>query len=203
MTVYGIEGGIGTGKTLLLASFGLEDILSGRRILSNITFINIPARFRKNITYLNKDIINTMFKQVKDGKLIMKNTTILIQEMHNYIDSRTSMSMRNRTLSYWVLQSRHTGEGSCNIYYDTQELGQVDLRLRRNTDWLIRPYITGWKNRQGKISPTKPDTIGTYRPLSIYFQMFGKLGHRHVKKVGSREVFTVTRHYDTHEIVDF
>ncbi len=140
MSIYGIEGGIGTGKTLTGVHMTLQDLFNGKHVFSNVKFKNIPKKFRDKITYLTKELIGNVFMEVKQGNINMENSTIFIQEAHNYIDSRNSASKRNKVFSYWILQSRHTGKGSCDIIYDTQSIDQVDKRLRRNTDFLVHPY---------------------------------------------------------------
>lgn len=182
--IIGIEGGIGTGKTLTMVHYALQDWKKGKTLFSNVKFKGISAR----IKYLNADMVNNMFEQVKTGKLNINNSTILIQEMHNYADSRTSMSKRNRTLSYWILQSRHTGKGSCDIIYDTQEFGQVDIRLRNNTDHYLRPLIIEYKNK----IPSKIVVMGT-----------AKILHKWVKYSDVINVYDDCFKYDTHELVWF
>lgn len=188
MTIYAIVGGIGTGKTLSLTAFGLVDLEKGKKLFCNIKLKNVQG-YKKLIFELNKDIINNMFLEVKNGTLKLENSTILIQEAHNYLDSRNSMSKQNKSLSYWILQSRHTGKGSCDIIYDTQNLGQVDIRLRRNTDFIMRPTII--------------KTSGSGIPKIIRLEIEGMIGHKSRKFIKILSVEKAVRCYDTHEIVDF
>lgn len=192
MTIIGIEGGIGTGKTLSLVYLGLEDLFDGKRLFSNVTLKNIPKSHSSRVTMLTKDELKRIFELVKAKKFDMRNSTVLIQEAHNYIDSRTSMFRDNRMITYWILQSRHTGEGSCDIIYDTQDLIQVDKRLRMNTDFCARPMIMSWIHREGKKLPNQ-----------IILEMFGKIGHKQKKFSRIINVKDILDKYDTHEIVDF
>lgn len=189
LAIYGIEGGIGCGKTLTLVSMMLKDLKSGKKIMTNTALKNLPPKLKKNVMYLTKDAINTIFEKVKSKKLKMENVTVGIQEMHNYLDSRRSLDKKNVMLTYWILQSRHTGRGSCDIIYDTQELTQVDLRLRKNTDFRIRPTLL--------LNEV------TDLPEFVIMDMVGKVGHRYCR---FREVVSVSEArdcYDTHELVDF
>ena len=192
MAIFGIEGGIGTGKTLCVVYYGLQDLYAGKTIYSNIKLKGIPAKLRQNIIYLDKERLKNILTLVKEKKFDMKNSTVLIQEAHNYIDSRKAMFKENRMISYWILQSRHTGEGSCDIIYDTQDLGQVDIRLRRNTDYIFRPKIVKW-NIDGKIK------------MPVHIRIYGntKLGHKYVKFNKLIDVTDAVNSYDTHEVVDF
>ena len=125
--------------------------------------------------------------------IISGNSTIFIQEAHNYIDSRNSMSKRNKALSYWILQSRHTGKGSCDIIYDTQSLSQVDIRLRRNTDHILHPSIRSWEitGKNGR------------SPKKVEVEMYSKIGHEWRINYFIMDVSKTKNQYDTHELVDF
>lgn len=188
VAIFGIEGGIGTGKTLTLVTLGLQDLVKGRKLYSNVKLKNVKG----DITYMTKDFIHSIFESVKARKFDMSNSTTLIQEAHNYMDSRSSMSEKNRALTYWILQSRHTGAGCSDIIYDTQDFGQVDKRLRNNTDYYIHPQIVQWSKIKGR--PV---------PMTIYLFITAKIGHRWQRLT---EVIDVTKSrdlYDTHEVVDF
>lgn len=56
---------------------------------------------------------------------------IAIDEAHVFFDSRTSSTKLNRIFSYMVLQ---TGKENINLYYTTQDFGQIEKRLRQRTD---------------------------------------------------------------------
>lgn len=189
MAIFGIEGGIGSGKTMTLVYYALRDLKEGKRIFSNVKFKNLSADEKSRITYLTKDAINNMFNEIKSGRFDMKNSTVIIQEAHNYVDSRTSMTDKNRVFSYWILQSRHTGAGSCDIMYDTQELGQVDKRLRNNTDFIMRPQIY-----------TK---LENGMPVDVSVLIEAKIGQRWCKFTEMYNGLEVIKFYDTHEIVEY
>jgi hypothetical protein len=195
MSIYGIFGGIGAGKTLLGVYLCIEDLKSGKKVFSNTRFKGLDS-YASQIHYLTRLDIEKMFEQVKDGKINLMNSTIFIQEAHNYIDSRASQSVKNRVFSYWILQSRHTGQGSCDIVYDDQGIGQVDIRLRRNTDYILLPEITRWDiEGQGKKKVKKP--------LIITFSGSVLKGQTNVKFKKSVDVSFARECYDTHELVDF
>lgn len=193
MSIFGIFGGIGAGKTLLGTYFCIEDLKAGKKVYSNTRFKNLD-QYKDQIFYLTRVDIEKMFEQVKDGRINLLNSTIFIQEAHNYIDSRASQSVKNRVFSYWILQSRHTGQGSCDIVYDDQGIGQVDVRLRRNTDYIILPEITRWE--VFKERPFK-------RPKVITFMGSVLKGQKNVKFKKIVDVTFARDCYDTHELVDF
>jgi len=194
--IIGIEGGIGTGKTLTGVTLTLKDLYDGKKVYANVKFKNIPKNLMDKITYLTKDNMAKIFDHVKKGTWDMTNSTVFIQEAHNYMDSRNSQSQKNKILSYWILQSRHTGRGSCDIIFDTQELGQVDLRLRRNTDIILRPYISKgfmeFINKKEILIPTMITSIGQR-----------KIRHKYTTFSFNLDVSVTREQYDTHEVVDF
>jgi len=192
IAIYGIEGGIGSGKTITGVTLLLKDMFDGKTIYSNVKLKNIPKKYDDKIIYLTKDCIAEIFEKIKRKEWNMENSTIFIQEAHNYMDSRNSASSKNKTLSYWILQSRHTGKGSCDIIYDTQELGQVDIRLRRNTDFIIHPTIIQFMHFAGVKKPSK-----------IRIEIITKIGQDWRKMFAVLDVLKTCDMYNTHELVDF
>lgn len=183
--IIGIEGGIGTGKTVTLVYFMLKAYDENKMVYTNVHLKKVA---KHKVKYVDKDFMKDILARVKDKSLVMKNSIVGLQEIHNYMDSRNAMSTKNKIISYWILQSRHTGQGSCDIVYDTQDIGQVDLRLRRNTDMIIRPTIVVRDKKGG--------------PASIYLDIQAKVGHKvkHLKKI--IDVQNVLNRYDTHEVVE-
>jgi len=188
MAIYGIEGGIGSGKTITLVKWSMTALKKGRSVITNIKLKNLTPSQEKKVRYIDKDFVINMFDNVKKGRVNLKNTTIYLQEIHNYMDSRTSISKKNRMLSYWILQSRHTGKGTCDICYDTQDFGQIDLRLRNQTDFFVRPKIYR-------------DDVGT--PFLVTYTITAKIGQKWRRFSASYDPRLVFEYYDTHEIVDF
>ena len=192
MAIYGIVGGIGTGKTLTGVSLMLDDLYKNKKIFTNTKLKNYDKKLTPLITYLTKDAVVTIFDKVKEGVFDMTNSTVFIQEMHNYLDSRRSMTQKNRVFTYWILQSRHTGMGSCSIIYDTQDIGQIDIRLRRNTDFLLRPLISQWEIIKG---------VRTPKTISVMGETL--LGHKMARFNFIIDCETSREMYNTFEIIDF
>jgi len=59
---------------------------------------------------------------------------MLIDEMHIAFDARSSMSDRNKYGSYFVLQTR---KRDVHLYFTTQSIWQVDVRVRENLDRIV------------------------------------------------------------------
>lgn len=90
--------------------------------IKNKVFCNYKLNF--NFKWLNAFDMIDVIKELNDS-------VVGIDELHEYCDSRSSGSLQNRYISGYFLQSRHS---NANIYYTTQFIDQVDLRIRRITD---------------------------------------------------------------------
>jgi hypothetical protein len=119
----GITGGMGSGKTLIMTLLGYLEFLSGKSVQANY-HLHFP------FSYLN---LNTIMEQIKN-QTQLQNIVLLIDEIHIAFDARTSMSGRNRFGSYFVLQTR---KRDVQLYFTTQSIWQVDIRIRENLDRMI------------------------------------------------------------------
>lgn len=114
--IIGIEGGLGSGKTIMMARYLYQDALSGFDVRANF-----GLKFKSNDLDV-KELLET-------GKEL-RNVTIGLDEITVFIDCRKSMSKMNRLISYFILQSR---KRNVNIYYTTQDFDMVDKRLIQHT----------------------------------------------------------------------
>lgn len=117
--IVGIYGWKGSGKTTSLTLFMILEYLTGMRkkIFSNYK-LNMPFQWLSGHSLIALD-------QTLD------NSSLAIDELHEYADSRNSASLQNKRVADFFLQSRHF---NCDIYYTTQFKDQVDKRIRRITD---------------------------------------------------------------------
>lgn len=115
--VIGFKGYKGSGKTLAMTLFLYLEYKKGKKIYTNYP-VNFPHE------YIDVQKLVDLDKQ-------LQNAVIGIDELHMICDSRRSSSKQNMLMSYFVLQSRHR---SVNFYYTTQLDGQIDVRIRDNTD---------------------------------------------------------------------
>lgn len=127
MSVTAIKGNKGSGKTLYMVKRLWEYQQQGYQVYSNIKlgFKYTPISV--------KGLLTTMFMDIK-------NCVIGLDEMQIYADCRMSMSQINKTMTYLILQSR---KRHVHIFYTTQQLHNVDKRLRRNTEHIFHcdPFI--------------------------------------------------------------
>lgn len=132
--IIGIIGKRGSGKTLTMAKEIAELVRKGRTVYTNFHISKEP--FTKKQQERIKLVSDDFFKNYKDMKLY--NCGVFLDEIYVYIDSRTSMSKRNKIMSYFFNQTR---KRDVDLYYTTQFLHQVDRRLRSNTEMFIFPKL--------------------------------------------------------------
>ena len=166
-----ITGPIGSGKTLFMTRCLYREKLKNPdvKIATNYRLNNIP------FTFLNAS-------DLFDIKNQLTNTTMGIDEFHIFLDSRSFMKPSNQQLTHFILQTRHLG---VNLYFTTQDISQVDIRLRKQIDFLA------------------------YCSHTIYENFF------RIKLIDYRDVLNITQNefiynaqpyydmYDTREIIDF
>ena len=131
MVVVGFVGEMRSGKTLFMTIMMHDDMVKGKKVMSNY-----------NLAFKHEDLkIEKIDSSIRD-----KNTdyfdgkSIGIDEIHVFMDARGSGQKRNKMLSYFLTQS---GKLDTTIYWSSQFLRQVDVRLRLNTQNLykVRRYI--------------------------------------------------------------
>jgi hypothetical protein len=119
----GIVGELGAGKTLTLTYLGLRNYIKyqgTRTIFANYHLKQVPYTYVPN----PEDI-----DEIRSG-------IFLIDELWLYCDSRLSSSGRNKFVTKVLLKSR---KRDLDILYTTQSLGQVDVRIRRISDFIAIP----------------------------------------------------------------
>jgi hypothetical protein len=113
--IVGIEGGLGTGKTIIMLRYLLKDYLNDLIIFANLGL--------KHIKYEKLNVMDIM----KNENLY--NISIGIDEITVFLDCRRSAS--NTKISYFILQTR---KRNVNLYYTSQSFGMIDRRLLDHTD---------------------------------------------------------------------
>jgi len=122
--LIGIEGNIGTGKTLYLVRCLKQDSDNGKNIYTNLDL--------KGIKHKNFDIDEFL---TGDNNKELFNATIGLDEITVMMDCRLGSSKQNLLMGYLVLQSR---KRNIDIYYTTQSLELVDYkRLVKYTSYIV------------------------------------------------------------------
>lgn len=120
--IIGIEGAIGSGKTVQLVRYLYKDKQMGNRVMANFKLnfgepLDVMSILEMNETHEN-----------------LNNVSIGIDEITVFADCRRSMTKMNLILSYFILQTR---KRNVQLYYTTQDLSMVDVRLYRHTDIVV------------------------------------------------------------------
>lgn len=120
------EGPQRVGKTLAGVIWSLDAFQHGRNVFSNIQlgFPHEPLDFNEI--------------QLEDGSRRYWNGHIFIDELNFYFDARRSMKADNIKFSAFLLQQKKQG---CNLTGTTHDLMSLDVRIRENFDFLIRPRV--------------------------------------------------------------
>lgn len=120
------EGPQRIGKTLSGIVWALDAYQHGRGIFTNIQlgFAHEPLEFRE--------------MKLEDGRSRYWNGHIFIDELNFYFDARRSLSGPNIEFGAFLLQQKKQG---CNLTGTTHDVNYLDLRLRDNFDYRIRPKV--------------------------------------------------------------
>lgn len=174
MSVIGLIGRMGTGKTLSVVRYAYLYYKQGFTIYSNMK-LNFPHHFIGL-----QDLVN-----YANANINFEKSVIILDEAHVLLDSRLSGSKRNVVLTHLIVVSRHLGgSGGCHIFYTSQYLHQVDKRLRANTDVLIKCSSKDFRGEKYTMN------------LVMIMQEFGMKVKRDVFKSS-----TYYGLYNTHELI--
>ncbi len=144
MPVVMITGTLGSGKTLLMTKLLKDKFDRKHSIYSNY---NLNFKFE----VITKEHIKNY------GKWDYNDCCIGIDELQVMLDSRTSMSAKNKILSYWFLQTR---KRNVHLYFTTQFSDQVEKRLRRIVDiWIECNKIVAKDKKKKVIVNEKGETV--------------------------------------------
>lgn len=147
-----IYGGVGSGKTLLLTILGYY-------LKSNI-ISNYQLFFQKP-DYKIEEFNVSKFVQAK-----YENCKILMDEAYVYLESRLSMSNKNKAFSYILFQSR---KKSIDMYLTVQLVSTIEKRYREMFDYSIFSHgfngfeyiysVYNHTNKETKILKLREDKI--------------------------------------------
>ena len=155
MVLISISGGLGSGKSLFLTIYATH---SKRKIVSNFTL--------KSKKYTEFDIDDFIHGGYSD-------CVILLDEVYQYIDSRSSMTDINKLFSYMLFQSR---KKDVELFVVAQLRSSMDLRWRRLTDLRIDCQKSTEGFEYKLYNPKRPNenaiAILSFDQASAYFNLF-------------------------------
>lgn len=146
--IIGIEGGLGSGKTLLMTRYLYKDWRAGHKIYTNYKLKGIDHEI------IDLTQVLDMHKNAFD----LTNCSLGIDEITVFADCRKSGSKLNRVISYFILQSR---KRNVDIYFTTQNLGMIDLRLVNYMD--VQIICEKVRDKEGK----SIDGVAKYRIFDL------------------------------------
>lgn len=158
MTLVGIIGELGSGKTLSLAWLMQHNFYRGRQLYSNF-HLKPPLRY-------------TPIKSIEEIE-DMREGVFGGDELWLWLDSRASRTKVNRAVAMILGKSRKRG---IDIIYTTQSFKQIDIRIRNITDFIIEPKLSKneifctmfWYSRWDLRSPFKIKRFYTPPIWDIY-----------------------------------
>lgn len=125
MSLFGIVGELGSGKTLTLSYLALKNwLIKGRIIYSNYHLYHIPYFEITTVRQLD----------------IMIEGVFVADEFWVNVDARTSTKSRNRIVSDIARRSR---KRNLEYIYTSQTLDQIDKRIRKIQDFTGYPILSG------------------------------------------------------------
>jgi hypothetical protein len=165
-----VLGGIGSGKTLTI----IKEILASGKM----AYTNFKLKGVKNYKQLK---MNDIAEENPESKKYEINWpfwerarkdgfSIYLDEVHNIISSRTSMSKRNIALSTWVSQIRKIlSDGDNHLYLISQTMRRIDVNFKELAQviihcsayhvndklWVKQTYYNGLDNYENGISGCK------------------------------------------------
>jgi len=186
-------GAQGSGKTISLVKFLLDDYKNGKNIMTNFSMVDIEYEM----------ITKKMLLEYSSNQEQINNTSMGITELHTLIDSRASN--KNKFLTWFFLQTRKRG---VTLYGDTQHFGQIDKRVRDETDLFIecQTYLKDPNNYKLKATFKKDFNDEEFSRLYIKNKCYIKyiISGVVVHKIKSYyfRAKDISKYYNTNEVID-
>lgn len=177
--ILGFIGTVGSGKTLSMTKQAYEYYKKGMTIYSN---------YHLNFPYERLD--KTTFDELISETRQLQDCVILLDELHIWLDSRSSGKKKNKTITYFILQTR---KRNVRLLFSTQHFHQVDKRLRDTVD--ILTYCTNVTDKQSLVQDGN-ETIFIMQESFFQYEP-----DKVVKRVFKANPYFIL--YDTREIIDF
>lgn len=149
--VIAVTGPRGAGKSLLLCQLGCKALAAGIPVWSNMKISFTLEDHDHKVRHLESEPLDleTLYRLGED----VSGGIIIMDELLYYADSRQSGRVGNRILYYALRQSR---KRQLSFFWSSFSMGQVDLRLRAETDLEFRcsdASKTPWGLRETQLVP--------------------------------------------------
>src|SRR3972149_9238135 len=178
---------VGQGKTQIIVAFARNDAIKYNRLI----YANIQLNFPHVIPLDINDLID------KSNWEKLKGSTIVFDDLDEYLDNRCSPSKRNKIISYFSWSHRKL---DIDIYYsahqlDVNSLRTHEVRLHFYTNRFLYP-------RAIRINPLNYKET----PIQINYEVYvrdSKGGLRQLPDLilKQKDIIDIGNYYDTSEII--
>lgn len=162
--IFGFIGNMGSGKTLSMVKEAYSLYNKGFTIYSNIK-LNFP----------HKDYDSSLLEGYATDNKSFYKAVFLLDEAHIFMDSRASLSRRNKVLTAFLTQTR---KKDVILIFTTQFIHQIDKRLRHVCDAIIECYGKQFKGEHyvlNRINVFKIEGVLTYNSIfkaKPYYELY-------------------------------
>ena len=188
--IMGFVGPRGDGKTLAMTAALIHGYKRNKTIYSNYGLKFPPSEENPSPVLPLRATTLTEFADADSG---LQDAIVAVDEIHVWLDSRSSQTKRNKVASYMVTQSR---KRDVDVFYTTQLLHQVEKRVRDNTDIIVKcENLNRARDRGRPLEQHQP-----YIRLTILQTDRGKFSTKYIPPTRARKI---ARLYDTNQIIPF
>jgi hypothetical protein len=133
--IVSVVGNVGEGKTLFLTFIGMLELDEGKGVYSTF-HIDYESAGGNRARYVDIGELSLwLSREEKIGTYAPDSASVLLDEGYAGMDARSSQSIANKQLSYFVFQSRKLG---LNLWVASQLFSSLDKRLRGVTQgWIL------------------------------------------------------------------
>lgn len=123
----------GSGKTLLMIKFLVDNLQYKNKVYSNTTLYNLDKPYTRVTLSPREDIesfkgVPRVLDMLRENHNVFNNSILLLDEIHLDLDSRDWFNANNRELQVFFSQLR---KRKCLLLSTSQNLLNVDIRVRR------------------------------------------------------------------------
>lgn len=151
--------------------------------------MTVYSNYHLNFPHIK--LTKAVFDELLSDPVGLQDAVLCLDEIHIWIDSRSSMGKKNKIMTYFLLQTR---KRNVRLLCTTQHLHQVDRRLRDTIDILVF-----CRNMTNKTSTVQDSSKDVYILQEYVFQWKDDARPR-LKKLYANPIFSL---FDTTEIVSF
>lgn len=172
MSVYSVEGKLGTGKTKFCVWMAQNALLAGRRVASNVDLqchILTPHRRSNYVRIPDKpkaEDLEAMGHGNPDTYDEDRNGVLILDELGTWLNSRSFQDKERMPVIDWLIHARKHG---WDVYLIVQDAGMIDKQ--------VREALIEYQCRCMNLSKIRIPIIG--KVLSLFHERLGYLPKAH------------------------